>query len=86
MCLIFSGVDIRTRINDADPGSKNQTKSLETDIKNQQIIIFLKIEITLLFKGSRKKVLFFVAPPLRPLPPPPRLSGHRNFLGAAAPL
>ena len=30
-------------------------------------------------KGSRKKVLFLVARPLRPLAPPPWLSGHRNF-------
>ena len=28
---------------------------------------------------AAKKVLFLVAQPLRPLPPPPRLSGHRNF-------
>ena len=31
-------------------------------------------------KGSRKKrVLLLVARPLRPLAPPPRLSGQRNF-------
>ena len=30
-------------------------------------------------KGSRKKSSLLVARPLRPLAPPPRLNGHRNF-------
>ena len=36
----------------------------------------LQTKSSTVYKGSRKKVFILVVRPLRPLPPPPRLSGH----------